>query len=1192
MSLSFARHALAVAVGIALSSLAPAASPPQAQRVAAAEPAVEAIAAAARDGRQILLRSGLFDPLAQQLDARDAVPGLADAAASPRYALVQFDSRGAAARRALQARGAQLLGYVPNNAYYVRLDGIDLGSLRAAQGVRWAGAVAPAWKIDPRLWSARRSELQSIDGAQVALEIELFPGEDSAAVLASLQQAVPALDVLHAGQRLRLGVDKAALDALLAGASQIEAVQFIAPWAEPQLRNAGSVGVMQGNATAACGGGGAVCGPTPLWDQGLVGGGQIVAVADSGLDRDEAWFTTLDKGAGPVTAITTPSSDVPPLHGPTFPLNKVYAYWVQPGATAGDNNLRCRPTSALTGFHGTHVNGTVAGDTAGTFGAVTYLAATPQLPNHELADGMAPNAQLLFQDIGNDTSGCLSISDFANTLRQSHTGGGYINSNSWGAPSFGAYGGNDGDADRVTREAEDLLVVIAAGNDGDLTAAEGCPAANLVGAICTRSVGTPANAKNALSVGALAHAGVTTIAGFSSRGPTTDGRIKPDIMAPGSAIVSAAGDAATTASPQAPLSSSKSGTSMATPTIAGSAALLREYFMDGFYPRGARTAADTLIPSGPVMKAVLLNGTRVLENWPSNNTGWGRAWLDGNLWFSATTAGGDDTRRLRLFERTNSDGLDSGESHSYTINNVQSGAELRATLTWYDLPASSIAAATLVNNLDLEVSGPGGVIYRGNVFAAGASVTGGTADTLNTVEQVRLAAPTAGSYTFRVIGTSVPGNGEDMSDRQGYGLAVSGAFGLPDQPALAAPTGLTLAGNDPAGVRIAFTPPPGAQGFQLYRANGSCAAMTAGSQRLVGSSASSPISDTRSVGGFSYAYVVRAIGNDVEGQPSACIDVASADNCELLPQPLGFTGSDASNASCGVSLGWSASNGTCPAPAPAGVSYKVLRSDTPAFTAPQTVAANLATLSYTDNTVINGRAYFYKAVAVDGVGNERYSSLLAATPSGSAGPDTASFADNADNKSYMVREGSWIFSSAAAADGSFSYHTGPEGTNSANCAALRSETLLVKPDSTLSYKARYNLESEWDGVVVEISTDGGTTWTDLPPEGGYPGSFAQTGNPPGNLCGYAAAHGAFSGATTAASNAGPNETPMGSVVFKPFRSSLAAYAGQQVMLRWRVSSDSNTDYGGFWLDSVRIGGADVVFDDTFDPQPASAHVCN
>ena len=120
---------------------------------------------------------------------------------------------------------------------------------------------------------------------------------------------------------------------------------------------------------------------------------------------------------------------------------------------------------------------------------------------------------------------------------------------------------------------------------------------------------------------------------------------------------------------------------------------------------------------------------------------------------------GDDSRRMRMFERTNAAGLETGDVNEYTIANVAAGVEFRATLTWFDPAAALGAASTLVNDLDLEVVDPNSATYLGNHFACGVSTTGGTADNTNTVEMVRFTAPVAGSYTIRVKGTNVPGDG-------------------------------------------------------------------------------------------------------------------------------------------------------------------------------------------------------------------------------------------------------------------------------------------------------------------------------------------------------------------------------------------------------------------------------------------------
>ncbi len=79
---------------------------------------------------------------------------------------------------------------------------------------------------------------------------------------------------------------------------------------------------------------------------------------------------------------------------------------------------------------------------------------------------MAPNAQLLFLDIGNDTSGCLSITDLTGTLQQGYGGGARIHSASWGAPTGGIYSGNDFEADFALSKAEDMIFVVSAGNEG------------------------------------------------------------------------------------------------------------------------------------------------------------------------------------------------------------------------------------------------------------------------------------------------------------------------------------------------------------------------------------------------------------------------------------------------------------------------------------------------------------------------------------------------------------------------------------------------------------------------------------------------------------------------------------------------------------------------------------------------------
>lgn len=1200
------RCSLALALAAALS---PAEAVQTRQVLGAAPPATETLAAARRDDALILLRAGIFDPAAQQIDL--SVTGAAPAAAGG-LAIVQFEAGRLEGRKAFAALGAQIVGYIPNNAYLVRLGAARLDTLRAVAGVRWVGAYEPGFKVDPQLWTSRRSALPAGTNQRYELQISGFAGQSLGAVATSLQAQMPGLQVANLTEdkflpTLRVSVAADDLARAVAAASALDAVSYVEPFVMPRLHNAGSIAAIQGNASGDVAGSGAVGTPTPLWDHQLFGSKQIVASMDSGVDHNEAWFATLDKGNGPVTALTPAEDTMPPAIGTLHPDNKIIGYFVQPGSTAYDSDgPECQPGAGGLSFHGTHTSGTIVGDAAGTFGSATYLASTPTAANHDLADGMAPNAQLLFQDIGNDTSGCLAINDLGASIDQAHAADAHLQNNSWGSATKGAYTAGDNIADAHSRELDTMLLIYSAGNDGGAGGLLGSCATGQTEPVpgnskylCLQTIGSPGNGKNVLTIGATNHGGLGEMALFSSRGPAADGRQKPDVVAPGTGanasdilgtggISSAAGNSDDGATIQPPVSKLLSGTSMAAPTITGNTALVRQFYAEGFYPRGERTPADAINPSGALLKAVMVNGTVTqLGNtgsasatlpWPNQHSGWGRPWLDSNLWFKSTMAGGDDSRRTRLIDRPNAAGLKTGESDSFTLGNVAAGKELRVSLTWYD-PEGSLAAGTaLVNNLDLEVSGPDGSVYKGNVFADSQSATGGDADTLNTVEQVRLLTPVAGAYTVKVKATSVPGNGQANTDTQGYALAVSGGFGLPDAAALPAPTALAVASNDANGVAIGFTGSSGAQGYQLYRAAGTCASAAASDFRFVANGTNAPLLDTRTQGGFSYAYKIRGIQNDVEGEVSSCVDVVSSAPCVLQPTfAAGGVGAAGANASCSVALSWPAANPACPAST--AVTYAIERATDPYFTTPSPIASALTTTSFTDTAVANGTPYYYRVKATDDLGNPSAPSpTVGITPSGPDGPNPATYVDNVDQATYLVLDPPWRATDTFAADGVYGYHSGPDGGvyPTSACFSATTPSLKLPPGATMSFQARYDMEYQFDGVVLEISTDGGTTWADLPPDGGYPDKLSK----PGNACGYAATQGAFTGVSTAGSNADPGNgtaTP----VFKPFNVNLASFAGQSVKLRWRLASDGGTEFAGFFLDAIRIGDPNAVVDRIF-----------
>ena len=319
--------------------------------------------------------------------------------------------------------------------------------------------------------------------------------------------------------------------------------------------------------------------------------------------------------------------------------------------------------------------------------------------------------------------------------------------------------------------------VVSAGNSG--------AAAN--------TIGSPGTAKNVITVGAsesfratgtdgcgVTDAGANSardVINFSSRGPTDDGRIKPDIVAPGTHItgaqpqVGADYNGSGTCNSQFPAGSTLynlvSGTSQAAPVVTGFASLIYQWYRTNFgggsnYPSPAMTKALMINTATDLVGGDAGNAT-LNANIPTQIQGWGRVNLDNLL---------DSTKRQlseqsKLFIAT-------GEAKDRYYMVDSAAKPLKVSLVWTDAPGPTVGNS-YVNDLDLEVSA-GGATYKGNVFSGGVSVPGGTADPRNNVENVFLPPGISGPVKVRVIarniaGDGVPGNA-DTTD-QDYALVVS-----------------------------------------------------------------------------------------------------------------------------------------------------------------------------------------------------------------------------------------------------------------------------------------------------------------------------------------------------------------------------------------------------------------------------------
>jgi subtilisin family serine protease len=626
--------------------------------------------------------------------------------------LVQFDRTPDDADRAqLEALGGEVVGYVPDHALIVLIDSSERAALATVSGVEWTGDCLAAYKLSSEL-DLSQSELEVV--------ITLFkPGFLTPIAWWIAQNQGTVVDSGRGATRatIRATLSSAAVEQLAERAE----VEWVEPFVQPKLHNNMAVEAPHMNVKS-------------VWEtHGLTGAGQVVAVADSGLDSGD------------------PSTIHPDFEGRI----RFAADWY------GDED----DWADYMG-HGTHVTGSVLGSGA------AY--------SNGLYRGVAYEAELVFQALGakNVFSGEIFVpSPLGLLFEQAYTNGARIHQNSWGDSAAGAYTSYSREVDDFMWERDDMLIVFSAGNEGI--------DADKDGVIDLMSMGAPSSAKNCLTVGAAesdrpaGSGGLSSrtlgsawssdypaqpissdlmsaafdgthqgMAAFSSRGPCADGRIKPDVVAPGTDIISCKSSVEGSSSLWGSLDGEageyylfSGGTSMSTPLVSGLAALTRQYFQD------VRGVSD---PSAALMKAAIINGAESLypgqygtgewleiPNTTGNRVeGWGQV-NAGNTFFP-------EGKQNVFWDRNR---LQTGEAHSFKLNVADTNG-LSVTLVWTDPPASLLSAQQLVNDIDLMLVSPSGVTNYPNGLHA--------ADHTNNVEQIDLSTNETGTWTLVVSGCSVP----------------------------------------------------------------------------------------------------------------------------------------------------------------------------------------------------------------------------------------------------------------------------------------------------------------------------------------------------------------------------------------------------------------------------------------------------
>lgn len=668
----------------------------------------------------------------------------------------------------LRSTGSRIVEYVAQNGYVVHAAGAEVDRLAALVGSH------PAVRAVTRVTAADKVSDEVARGSGLVAVQTLAGAEGAEARRAAEAAGAPVRSSSGGGgletQYLRLSSDE--VEALAAN----PAVISVTPYSLPVLADERASQIVAGNLSGV--------GPAPAaylnWHDGGPGTfaglpfNFVIDVADEGIDN------------GSATA---------PGH-PDFRENGAAA---GPSRIAYNEDYTTDPSSADCGGHGTNVASIAAGYNVQPGAANAYNDSAAY--NYGL--GVAPRARIGGSKVFNCGGVFNPTADLDDVAGIAYAAGARISNNSWGNTDAGGYSSDSQDYDRLVRDAspgvagnQQLVEVFAAGNFGDRE-----PGAANEG---YDSITSPGTAKNVITVGASENVRATggdgcvsdaasnsarDILDFSSRGPTDDLRMKPDLVAPGTHMVGASPQHAgypgtpdyacsVTFPAGSPFYSLISGTSQATAAVSGAAALVRDDYTD-----------DRGTPPSPAMtKALLINSATdiaggsngkgaVTAGAPNFDQGWGRV--------NAGAAVGATPRQY--VDQTSVLGA-TGASYRRGYGIVNPSQPVKVTLAWTDPPAAVGPGPALVNDLDLVVAA-GGRRYLGNVLAGGASRAGGTPDTRNNVESVILPAGLSGRFSIKVGATNVardgvPGNA-DTTD-QDFALVVANASGPSSWPQLTA----------------------------------------------------------------------------------------------------------------------------------------------------------------------------------------------------------------------------------------------------------------------------------------------------------------------------------------------------------------------------------------------------------------------